>query len=159
MTQNPYQTPTVDVSRPPVAGGSPVKAVIVGVVVDIVGTIIISLIGSMAFGLYLVLGQGFSPERLENYLAGISPLSPFTIVLTILGLLMSALAGYICARIVRRDEYRYAAIVGLLSALLSILMSFGYYSFWLSVFSALTTLGAALAGAGLFVRSKNRHGG
>lgn len=155
MSENPYQTPGADLSQPVNTTGSPVKAVVVGVSIDILGTLIISFIGSIIFGVML-LWQDLTPEQIETYLLQLTPTSVFSIVLMVLGTLMSVLAGYVAARIVNYMEYKTALMVGVISSLIGILLSFGYSSPWLSLFSVLSTVIAVLIGAWLFVRGKAR---
>jgi hypothetical protein len=127
--------------------------VTIGVLIDVVGTMALGFIGSLAFGIYLVT-QGLRPDQLEHYLAGISSTSAFSIVFTVLGLLMSVLAGYVCARIVRHHEYKTALLAGILSSLIGLVLSFGYHSFWFGLLSVFSTLAAVLAGAWMYVRAK-----
>jgi hypothetical protein len=119
--ENRYQPPTAEVHDQPAAPGSAVKAVSLGLLVDIGGTLLLSVV---VFSAYAVVqtGNGMSVEQIEAELGNLPPTSLFFIVMTLLGCGLSVLGGYVCARIARRRDYRLGVVLGALSTTLGLLL-------------------------------------
>jgi len=109
--QNPYTPPQAQLADSEPRPGSPVKAVVLGVVVDIGGTLVTSLMLGIAYGVSLA-ASGATQEEIAQIGANIPPDSWVVIVGTVLGCGFSVAGGYVCARIVKQAEYRYGAISG-----------------------------------------------
>lgn len=119
--ENRYQPPTAEVHDQPAAPGSAVKAVSLGLLVDIGGTLLLSVV---VFSAYAVVqtGNGMSVEQIEAELGNLPPTSLLFIVMTLLGCGLSVLGGYVCARIARRRDYRLGVVLGALSTTLGLLL-------------------------------------
>jgi hypothetical protein len=117
MSHNPYTPPDAalaDESRPP---GSPWKAIGLGLLTDIGGTLVASMVLAIVFG--IVMGaQGHGPEEIEAAMSGPFLDSWVSTIGTLVGLGFSVAGGFVCARIVRRSELKFAAIQGVLATVL-----------------------------------------
>ena len=133
--------------------GSPVKAITIGVVVDIGGTIVLGLILVMIFSVMLA-SEGLSPEEIENELMNLDPHSIFSIISMILRGLMTVVAGYLCASIVNYSEYKFTFILGSISAAFGLMAGESQYSTLDNIFLSILTVMCALLGAWLHVVKK-----
>jgi hypothetical protein len=107
VDNNPYSPSKANLRDQPPQAGSPLKAVAVGFVVDLGGTIAASIIIGIAYGLYAASGASTSdtataPLNWPNWLSTTA---------SMIGLGFSVLGGYCCARIVQRDEYRWGGVL------------------------------------------------
>ena len=84
------------------------------------------------------------------------PSGPIELTSNFLGCLMSAIGGYICARIVNYNEYKYASIMGLISVGIGLLFSVSTNTAADNVMLILFTYGSVIIGAWVYVRQKNR---
>jgi hypothetical protein len=91
--------------RTPLSAGSPLRAVLTGVAVDIGGSAMIGFVLAAIYALELD-SQGLSESDMREAMSHIPPDSAVAVAGTLLGALVSVFAGYVCARIVRRGEYR-----------------------------------------------------
>ena len=133
--------------------GSPVKAIIIGLVVDISGSLVSAFILAIAYSVLLT-SRGWSPEEIEYHLTNLDTYSTFSIITMIVGGIMTVLGGYVCARIVNYSEYKFAFIFGFISAAFGHIASESYYSTLDSMALGILTLGCALLGAWLRVIQK-----
>ena len=133
--------------------GSPVKAIAIGLVIDIGGSFVSAIILAIAYGVLLA-SRGLSPEEIEHHLVNLDPYSTFYIVLMAFGGLMTVLGGYVCARIVNYSEYKFAFIFGFISAALGHIISESYHSTLDNLALGILTMGCALLGAWLRVVQK-----
>ena len=96
-----------------------------GVAVDIGGSAVIGFVLAAIYALQLE-SQGVSEADMREAMSHIPPDSAVAVAGTLLGALVSVFAGYVCARIVRRGEYRcgcvmtaivavYGLVIGLLA--------------------------------------------
>lgn len=154
---NPYAPPDAKLADPAGAPGSPVKAVAIGLAVDLGGSIIATLLLAIAYG--IVLGAlGVSAEEIEAVTTNMPSDSPFFYLATLAGLGFSALGGYVCARIAKRAELRLGAILAAISA--GIGLALGGDPGRLGLLLSLTLLGVAAVLFGAKTgRAKNRRGG
>ena len=133
--------------------GSPVKAIIIGLVVDISGSLVSAFILAIAYSVLLT-SRGLSPEEIEYHLTNLDIYSTFSIITMIVGGIMTVLGGYLCARIVNYSEYKFTFIFGFISAAFGHIASESYYSTLDSMALGILTLGCALLGAWLRVIQK-----
>ena len=133
--------------------GSPVKAITIGVVVDIGGTIVLGIILVMIYSVLLA-SEGLSPEEIEDQLMNLDPHSTFSIISMILGGLVTVLAGFLCARIVNYSEYKFTFILGAISAAFGLVVGESQYSSVDNLFLSILTVMCALFGAWLHVAKK-----
>jgi hypothetical protein len=125
MSINPFKPPETDSTknpRPPATPGSQLKAVLTGLAVDIGGSIVFGIAISVIYAIQLQ-GQGMSDEDLPDAMDNMPHDSALYIAGNLLGLLMSLLGGFVCARIARRGEYRAGLIMAALSAIFGLMMS------------------------------------
>jgi hypothetical protein len=151
---NPYAPPGAALQDLPVKAGSPLKAIILGLVVDLVGTMVGSLLLGAIYGIALA-ASGASFDELAAAGEGVATDSWLFWITTAMGLAFSVLGGYVCARIARRNELRLGAILALLSALIGYLIAAGHYE--LGTFLSLTIASmAAVIGGARLGQARNR---
>jgi hypothetical protein len=148
MPENPYQPPGA-----PVSGadrderfGSPAKAILFGLFIDIGGSIVGGTILAVAWGILLGAG-GASGEEMNRFFR---ESDAFQWASLGTGLAFTALGAYVAARIANRAEYRYALMLGLCSLAFSELMlrmfAGGDYPEWVRLVGNLLVLPAAFLG-------------
>ena len=133
-------------------GGSPIKAISIGLVIDIGGSFLSATVLAIAYGVLLT-SRGLSPEEIEHHLINLDPNSTFYIITMAVGGLMTVLGGYVCARIVNHSEYKFTFIFGFISAAIGNLLG-GHHSTLETIALGILTLGCALFGAWLRVVQK-----
>jgi len=145
---NPYAAPTTPVKDPPPPPRSPILAVLAGVATDIGGTIVAGLVISIVYAATLA-SEGRSLEQIEQALTQIDPSSGYFVVSLVVGFGFSVLGGYICARVARREERRYAAIAALLIVAIGLGMGGSSFGFWANVGMALLSFVSVMLGGEL----------
>ena len=126
-------------------------AVIAGVLIDLLGTIIIAVLFGFALGFYL-LSQGVAESELEAVLTAKISQAPWNISLIALGSAISVLAGYVTAKIAKHGVYVYAGIVGCISGGLGYWTGLDDTSIPMNISLALLTVVATVLGAFLWLR-------
>ena len=118
--EDPYRPPTARLS-PGAADtlGSPLIAVLVGLVVDIGGTLLTNPVIGVAYATHLA-ASGMQPEQIVQVGRPLADNPVFTAIEVAVGLGFSVLGGYLCARIVGRDEYRWATVMAVLELLVGL---------------------------------------
>ena len=108
----------------PDAPGSVLRAVLTGVSIDICGS---KLLGYLIFALYIqhVATPGMTDEQLGDLLRNTPPSFALVLVESVLGALVSVAAGFACARVVQRDEWRVGALMAFASVLVGLLLDDG----------------------------------
>ncbi len=149
MNNNLYHPPESRLSNGDLEPGSPIKAIIVGVAIDIFGTLLLSVILGIVFGLYWHY-SGENIDALADHASQLDLTSPFQMVSMILGSLISLYAGYTCARIARQNIYFYAAVAGLIVSILSYLLGMQSFSQAESLFLSILSLAIYIYGAHLY---------
>ena len=125
MPDDPFKPPETDSSQnplPPAGPGSPLRAVLMGLAVDIGGTTVLGLVIGALYGLQLQ-GQGLSESEMKDAMTHMPHDSALYVLGILLGALMSVAGGYVCARIVRRNEFRTGFVMAGCSVLFGILSS------------------------------------
>ena len=125
MSNNPLKPPDTDSTknpRVPDVPGSPLKAVLSGLAVDLGGSAVLGIVLDQVYGLTLG-GQGLTNGEIEDAMQHIPSASAFGVLGIVLGALMSVAGGYVCARVVLRDEYRVGGAMAAVSALLALALS------------------------------------
>jgi hypothetical protein len=133
--------------------GSPLKAIIIGLVVDIGGSLVAAFILAIAYSALLA-SQGLPPEQIEHQLTHLDPYSAFSIIAMVTGGCMTVLGGYVCARVVNYSEYKFTFVFGFISAAFGHIASESYYATLDNLALGILTLGCALFGAWLRVIQK-----
>jgi hypothetical protein len=126
-------------------------AVIAGVLIDLLGSIIIAVLIGFALGFYL-LSQGVAESELESVLTARLTQVPWNVALIALGTAISIVAGFVTAKIAKHDVYAYAGAVGCISGIFGFWTGFNDTSMPLNVFLALLTIIATVFGAFLWLR-------
>ena len=142
---NPYRPPEAVVKDQDRLHGSPLKAVSLGVLADIVGTAAASVLLSFIYGIVLATG-GASVEEITEAAAHVDPGSAISIFGFVIGAGFSFLGGYICARIAGRDELKWASVVAVISIGIGFLVGAQVYTAELNVLLAILGIGAVMAG-------------
>jgi len=112
---NPYSPPDANLKDPRGKPGSPVKAVLIGLLVDIGGTLLGTLLFAIIYGAMLASG-GASPAEAQGAYAEMAETAWGFAILAVIGCGFSVLGGYVCARISRRPDFRLGVILAALSA-------------------------------------------
>ena len=150
MDNNIYKAPKSklgsDVTR---KKGSPVKAVLVAIVVDIVGTMVYVALLGLAYGIY-VAELGLSVQEMKTSLAN-QLLGPLAMIG---GSLISVYCGYLCAKIANHEEYRYAGMVGIFMVVFGFVFTGGDISNIRHIAENLLTLVCVMGGAWWYVKHK-----
>ena len=121
------------------------KAIVYGVLVDIVGSIVAGLVLATVYA-FILAGSGMPQEELLRAISEPAPLSWFSIVGFVVGCAASFLGGYVCARVAGAHEMRAVSVVAAISGVASLVMGSGAYAFeWIAVL-ALVGMGAVFAG-------------
>ena len=120
MRNNPCDPPDAevkDVKDPMRAPGSPVKALALGLVTDLGGTLVAGIVFDL---LYRVLWwtQGLDAEQVRAAEHEHSLGSAYFVIGTLLGLYFSYLGGHVCARVMRKSELLWGAVLAGLSMVL-----------------------------------------
>jgi len=151
---NPFQAPSSELRESALPGGSPLIAIIVGVVIDVGGTVVLGFVMLIAYTIRQ-LSQGATQEQVIQSLQTVDPTSWFFLLSAGLGTLLSFLGGYVCAAIVRRNELKCASVVGLISFAFGIWAGAGRIVAWLTLAMALMSLAAVLSGAWVNARRRS----
>jgi hypothetical protein len=154
--RNPYAPPAAAVEDLARRRGSPVKAVLYGVLVDIGGSIVAGLVIVIVYSIALA-SAGASAEDIQQALSDASPLSWFSILGFVVGCSASFLGGYVCARVAASAEMKSVGIVAAVSGIVSVLMGSNAYAFEWNALLALVGMGAVFAGGSTGARTNRRH--
>jgi hypothetical protein len=155
MDTNLYEPPKSDVSVTDDTPGSTIKAVALGALVEIVG----SLLVGMAIGIlymFLLSQQGVPPQEMQSALEQMGPWSGFSLLGMALGTVVSVLAGYVCARIANRVSYIPASLVAGISFALTLLFGYSSHPLFELIGLGLISACAVLAGAWFYIRKLKR---
>lgn len=154
MPDDPYQAPAVDLTAPPEPRqpGATWKAVLLGLLIDIGGSVAFSTLLALGFGIALSLG-GLPPTQLEGEIQRLQqPFSGFWLTCIAVGLGFSLLGGYVCARIAHRPTLRPVCVLAACSFVFGALLG-GLANGWI-LFLLLAASGIAfnLLGGWLYQR-------
>src|SRR5215510_11032931 len=98
MPENPYSPPKGEVEDYPKQPWSPIKAVLLGLAVDVGGSMLLGLLLGMGYAIVLA-ASGMQADEIALALADLSPWSWISIFGTLMGCGLSVLGGYVCARV------------------------------------------------------------
>ena len=119
---NPYRAPAAPVADLDRPLGSPLKGVIYGVLVDIVGTTAATMAIMFVWGIVLAV-NGASAEDIQAMAQKIDPTSFVGLLASAVGCAFSFLGGYVCARVAGRAELKGAAVMAVISTVFGLLMT------------------------------------
>jgi hypothetical protein len=144
--ENPYSSPNSGPSVAKPEHGSPVKAVLLGVLVDLGGSLVAGIV--LLIVAILVLGlRGTPVGHIEGELTNIAPDSWFSIAAYLVGCLFSFLGGYVCARVAKRSEYKVAGIVAFISGMIGFSIGLQQESLYLDALLSLLGVLCVMLGA------------
>lgn len=147
----PPETPVRDV--PSQERGATWKAVLLGLLADVGGTIIFANLFALVIGIALGM-QGRPMSDLQN----LNTHNGFLTFSLFCGMAFTCLGGYVAARIANHAEYRHGFYLGIASLLTGILlqrvMDPAETPFWIDLLSHILIIPAALYGAHLRLRQK-----
>lgn len=132
----------------PRALGSPLKAVLLGLAIDVGGTLVVGVVLGIVYAISLA-GTGMNETEIQQALSSIPVDSWVSIIGLIAGVGLSILGGFICSRISRRSDYKLGFILGTISAAVSLLLSFATYPILIGVVLTCLTFASVLLGAKL----------
>jgi hypothetical protein len=119
---NPYRAPAAPVADLERPRGSPLKGVIYGVLVDIVGTTAATMAIMFVWGIVLAV-NGASAEDIQATAQNIDPTSFIGLLASAVGCGFSFLGGYVCARVAGSAELKWAAVMAVISTVFGLLMT------------------------------------
>ena len=154
MSHDPFKAPASNVDLPDVARGSAVKAVVIGLTVDIGGSVLSSFVFFMFYGAYLGVTGG-SADELATVAGGSMLDSPMGLMLALVGCMFSVLGGYVCARIAKHSEYKLGLVLAGCSVVAGLLLSGGDSEAMTGLLS-LFTVASVMCGAHLGLRGNRR---
>ncbi|HEX7810946.1 MAG TPA: hypothetical protein VF460_03470 [Burkholderiales bacterium] len=152
-SQNPYTPPDARVKDEP-GPGSPIKAVLVGLAVDIGGSIAAGIVLTLVYGVLLA-STGATPEEIAAAATAIAPGSWIFITGMAMGCGFSVWGGYLCARIAGRRAYASGVVVAAISTAFGAAFGSEGYSAGLNLALLIATFGAVMFGVRMGV-TKNR---
>jgi len=155
MSHDPFKAPGSNVDVPDTARGPAVKAVVLGLMTDIGGSVISSLAFFMVYGAYLG-ATGGTADDLMMLARGNGIDSPMALALALVGCMFSVLGGYVCARIAKHSEYRLGAILSACSVAAGLLLGGGGESDAMTGLFSLFTVASVMTGAHLGARRNRR---
>ena len=126
--------------------GTPLRAVLTGVGIDICAS---KLLGYLIGALYLlqIITPGMTDEQADAALQNTPPSFGLVFLDLTFGAIISVAAGYAAARIVRRDELRIGGITAIASVLVGLLLDGGGTQSDLTLLYILCDLACVLLGA------------
>jgi hypothetical protein len=125
MSDHPSKPPESDpATRAPDVPGSPLRAVLTGLAIDIGGSAVLDIVLSQVYG-WTLSGPDMTDAQVNDAVAHLPLASPFGVLSLLLGTLMSVLGGFVCARIVLRNEYRAGMAMAGVSLVFGLLVGSG----------------------------------
>jgi uncharacterized membrane protein len=141
---DPYRPPQATVADQDRPRGSPVKGMILGLLVDIGGSMVAAFILFFAWAIWLG-ASGLDAEAITQAIAENDPMSGISLIGYAVGAAFSWLGGYVCARVAQETELRCAAVVAAVSATLALAMG-SELPLPLNLLLAMLTVGAVMLG-------------
>lgn len=152
---NPYRAPAAVVADQDRPVGSPVKAVIFGVLVDILGTTAMSFVVMVVYGIFLA-SRGAGQQEIEQAASQLDPLSGMGLFISALGCVFSFLGGYVCARVAGQAEMKWAAVVAAISLAFGVIVGLQAYSLAMNLLLAAPATAFVLIGGYAGARRNRR---
>lgn len=154
MEENVYAPPSAElkeiIQRPP----RPKTAIVVAALFDLTLTIVVTTVAGIGYGIYMASG-GVSPEEIQAAVQMMANNTDFQALISFLGLLVSILAGYLCAHIAIRNVYRNTALCGVVQTLIVRLLNLDPKLTLTDLALTAVSFAALLFGAWLYLRRHN----
>lgn len=151
MEPNRYQPPHSRIDPRNREPGSIPKAVTVGAIIDIGGTMLGSFVVAMCYAVLLGM-QGLSSDEITKALNELDRWSVPGLITMAIGLVMSVLGGLQCAVIANRATYLAPGILSIVSVAIGAMMNDGRTALPELLFFSAITVAAILGGASLQIR-------
>jgi MFS family permease len=149
MQNNPYVPPVADLKDAPQPPGSPIKAVVLGFLVDMGTTAVGGMILGGAYA-FILKRRGLSDRQIFSALEDQSLTSTINLAGLLVGTMGSLLGGWLCARIVRRNELLFGAVLAALLTLVGLgIGASGRMSLPHLLVTSILTVVAVMGGAAL----------
>jgi hypothetical protein len=147
MSHSPYDTPRADVQQNEELPVRPITGILIGVLIDLGGTILVVTLINFIFAIYIA-SQGATAVEVESALTNPDPASLLGVVNTLAGMGMSYLAGFYCLRISRGTNLRYPLFLALIvmAVGLAVGLAWGDMNMFLLLGLSALTVGVTLVG-------------
>lgn len=155
MSHDPFTAPGSNVDVPDTARGSAVKAVVLGLMTDIGGSMLASLAFFMFYGAYLG-ATGGTTDDLMTLARGSGIDSPMALALALVGCMFSVLGGYVCARIAKHSEYKLGMILAACSVVAGLALGGDSEPDPMAGLFSLLTVASVMTGSHLGARGNRR---
>jgi len=153
MPTDPYKAPDADLEVVEDLPPRPVRGIVFGLIIDFVGTFLLAFLASVIYA-FVLAASGVPVSELEASMTNTGPTSLYGIVLTLLGLSMSYVAGFYCTKISRARNYRYPGIMAGISVVLGTLLSWGTTGILMLLVLNILGVSFVLLGARTYLRRK-----
>jgi hypothetical protein len=145
---NPFTPPNARLSDRPPQAGSGLKAVLLGLAVDIGGSTLAGLVLTIAYAIFVAPADA-TTEQIVASLQSIPEDSWISIAAMVVGGGFSVLGGFVCARVARHSEFALGAVLALLSISFGLWVSAEDTPVMLDVGLSVVTFFAVMFGARL----------
>lgn len=126
MSTSPYQPPRSHIVDRGSEPASATKAVLIALAIDLGGSMSIGTGMAMIYAGMLI-SQGMDPEQAMASLENIPPLSLLSLMGMACGTLVSGIAGYVCAHLSQRRDYKLGFILAGIGSAFALLTSYDMY--------------------------------
>jgi hypothetical protein len=130
------------------------KAIAIGAAVDIIGSMIIGMLGTTIMSIKMA-GSGLSQSEVLTELSSIGTNAAYTAFALIAGFGMTIIGGYTAARFAKHDEIVNAAFVGLVGVVLGLIVDMSATPLWYNVLALLLPIPSAMLGGYIYLRIRN----
>jgi fructose-specific phosphotransferase system IIC component len=151
MDKNRYEPPKSGFESLPREPGSIVKAVIAGLVTDIGGTALLDFVFGIVYGIVLA-SRDMPIEEMKKTMEHMDRFSGIGLFLLTLGMAISVLGGFVCARIANRPGYLPLGIQSAISVAYGTVMGADTYEWRVLLALNLLSLAAIFFGGWLYIR-------
>jgi hypothetical protein len=104
------------------ATNAALRAILAGVSLDICGSVLLGFIIKTVYAMQVRTPE-MTPSQIEDAMRNIPNQSPLMVLGNLLGSLLSVAAGYVCARIARREEFRTGALMAGCTTLITLMVA------------------------------------
>lgn len=130
---------------PTAAPRSPLKAVLVGSLTDLGGSLGAGQILMIGYGVWLA-SEGMAVAEIEQAMRQIDPGSGTALIGNVVGTLCSWLGGYVCARLAPAPELKWAGVVAAISGAAGLALGMDYPLLLTLLLSLLSAAAVMLGG-------------
>jgi len=145
MNANPYTPPKAKLADRPKPPGSPIKAVLLGLGVDIGGSLLIGTALGFFYAISLAM-SGMNQAQIHEAVTNVSSGSWISVIGMAGGCISSVLGGCPCARVSRRDDYKLGFVLAAISSIVGLLYSYNSHSVPVLALSVSLTIDSVLIG-------------